>query len=107
MSGVQKSSQLLIVHSGCGVLAEETTRVGKTTMRCKVTSASVDRHLLRMTVNDGTASSKQLAARWSTSTGVLMSASSTSAAPWIACKSAFIQDLPHGKLPTAASAMGS
>ncbi|GFW62794.1 uncharacterized protein TNCV_2625571 [Trichonephila clavipes] len=40
--------------------------------RRKVTSA---RHLLRMVVNDRTASSKQLAARWSTATGALMSAS--------------------------------
>ncbi|PRD30897.1 UNVERIFIED_CONTAM: hypothetical protein NCL1_25013 [Trichonephila clavipes] len=47
----------------------------------KVTSARYDRHLLRMAVNDRTASSRQLAARWSTATGVLMSASLTSAAP--------------------------
>ncbi|GFW82960.1 hypothetical protein TNCV_4603871 [Trichonephila clavipes] len=33
-------------------------------------------HLLRMTVNDRTASSGQLAEHWSTATGVLMSASS-------------------------------
>ncbi|GFX42897.1 transposable element Tc1 transposase [Trichonephila clavipes] len=38
----------------------------------KVTSARDDRHLLRMAVNDRTASSRQLAARWSTSTSVLM-----------------------------------
>ncbi|GFV68314.1 transposable element Tcb1 transposase [Trichonephila clavipes] len=35
-----------------------------------------DRHLLRMTMNDRAASSRQLAARWSTATGVLKSASS-------------------------------
>ncbi|GFS70922.1 transposable element Tcb2 transposase [Trichonephila clavipes] len=35
-----------------------------------------DRHLLGMAVNDCTTSSRQLATRWSTATGVLMSASS-------------------------------
>ncbi|GFU29619.1 hypothetical protein TNCV_2408451 [Trichonephila clavipes] len=40
------------------------------------TPACDDRHLLRMAVNDRTASSRKLAARWSTTTGVLMSASS-------------------------------
>ncbi|GFU90935.1 transposable element Tc1 transposase [Trichonephila clavipes] len=35
-----------------------------------------DRHLLRMALNDRSASSRQLAARWSTATGVIMSASS-------------------------------
>ncbi|GFV01389.1 transposable element Tcb1 transposase [Trichonephila clavipes] len=35
-----------------------------------------DRHLVHMEVNDRTAPSRQLAARWSTSTSVLMSASS-------------------------------
>ncbi|GFT15448.1 HTH_Tnp_Tc3_2 domain-containing protein [Trichonephila clavipes] len=44
--------------------------------RWKVTSARDDRHLLHMAVNDRTASSGQLAACWSTATGVLMSASS-------------------------------
>ncbi|GFW49388.1 uncharacterized protein TNCV_3058951 [Trichonephila clavipes] len=44
--------------------------------RWKVTSASDDGHLLRMAVNDCTTSSRQLAVRWSTATGVLMSASS-------------------------------
>ncbi|GFV73744.1 transposable element Tc1 transposase [Trichonephila clavipes] len=44
--------------------------------RWKVTSARDDRHLLLMAVNDRTASSRQLVARWSTATGVLMSASS-------------------------------
>ncbi|GFU56579.1 transposable element Tcb2 transposase [Trichonephila clavipes] len=33
-----------------------------------------DRHILYMAVNEHTASSRQLAARWSTATGVLMSA---------------------------------
>ncbi|GFS93470.1 transposable element Tcb2 transposase [Trichonephila clavipes] len=41
----------------------------------KVMSARDDRHLLLMEVNDRTASSRQLAARWSTTTGVIMSAS--------------------------------
>ncbi|GFT07004.1 transposable element Tcb2 transposase [Trichonephila clavipes] len=44
--------------------------------RRKVTSVYDDLHLLRMVVNERTASSRQLAARWSTATGVLMSASS-------------------------------
>ncbi|GFV69630.1 transposable element Tc1 transposase [Trichonephila clavipes] len=44
--------------------------------RWKVTSARDDGHLLRMALNDHTASSKQLAARWSTAISVLMSASS-------------------------------
>ncbi|GFY15442.1 transposable element Tcb1 transposase [Trichonephila clavipes] len=39
-----------------------------------VTSACNDQHLLHMAVNDHTASSRQLAAHWSTATGVLMSA---------------------------------
>ncbi|GFV15349.1 ig-like domain-containing protein [Trichonephila clavipes] len=43
--------------------------------RLKVTLARDDRHLFRMTVNDGTSSSRKLAARWSTAIGVLMSAS--------------------------------
>ncbi|GFX53288.1 transposable element Tcb2 transposase [Trichonephila clavipes] len=43
--------------------------------RRKVMSARDDRHLLRMVVNDRTASSRQLAARWSTATGILMPAS--------------------------------
>ncbi|GFX90296.1 transposable element Tcb2 transposase [Trichonephila clavipes] len=41
-----------------------------------MTSARGDRYLLRMAVNDRIASSKQLAGRWSTATGALMSASS-------------------------------
>ncbi|GFV48849.1 transposable element Tc1 transposase [Trichonephila clavipes] len=75
--------------------------------RRKVTSSRDDRHLLRMAVNYGTAPCRQLKARWSTATGVQMSASTTTAVPWIACKSAFIQDPLHGKPSTAASAMGS
>ncbi|PRD27108.1 UNVERIFIED_CONTAM: hypothetical protein NCL1_36267 [Trichonephila clavipes] len=61
-----------------------------------------DQHLLRMAMNDRTASSRQLAARWPTATVVM---SNSSAAPWIASKGAFIQDSPHGK--PSASAMGS
>ncbi|GFX82100.1 transposable element Tcb2 transposase [Trichonephila clavipes] len=37
--------------------------------RRKMTLARDDRHLLRMTVEDRTASSRQLTARWSTATG--------------------------------------
>ncbi|GFX47343.1 HTH_Tnp_Tc3_2 domain-containing protein [Trichonephila clavipes] len=44
--------------------------------RRKETSERNDRHLLRLVGNDCTASFRQLAARWSTATGVLMSASS-------------------------------
>ncbi|GFU38387.1 transposable element Tcb2 transposase [Trichonephila clavipes] len=44
--------------------------------RRKVTSVRDDRHLLQMAVNDRTASSRQLTARWSTATAALMSASS-------------------------------
>ncbi|GFW92256.1 uncharacterized protein TNCV_3541421 [Trichonephila clavipes] len=42
--------------------------------RQKVTSASDDQHLLNMGVNDHTASFRHLALRWSTATGVLMTA---------------------------------
>ncbi|GFT79189.1 transposable element Tc1 transposase [Trichonephila clavipes] len=48
----------------------------------KVTSARGDRHLLRMAVNDRTASSRQLAECWSTVTGVLMSALSIHRRLW-------------------------
>ncbi|GFV08461.1 uncharacterized protein TNCV_2936771 [Trichonephila clavipes] len=57
-----------------------------------MTSARNNRYRLHIAVNDCTVSSRQLAARWSTATGVLMSASSMSGAPWIECKGAFIQD---------------
>ncbi|PRD21018.1 UNVERIFIED_CONTAM: hypothetical protein NCL1_53012 [Trichonephila clavipes] len=66
-----------------------------------------DRHQLRMAVNDRTVSSRKVAARWSIATGVIMLSLSSSATLWIACKGAFIQDLPDGKPSTAASAMGS
>ncbi|GFY35392.1 hypothetical protein TNCV_194851 [Trichonephila clavipes] len=63
-----------------------------------------------MAVNVRTASSRQLAARWSTATGVLMPAPSIRRLllrRGLPCKGAFIQDPPHGKPPTVASAMGS
>lgn len=41
-----------------------------------MTSTRDDRHLVRMTLMDRTATSRQLAAHWSTATGVSMSASS-------------------------------
>ncbi|GFY23728.1 transposable element Tc1 transposase [Trichonephila clavipes] len=44
--------------------------------RRKLMSACDDRYLLRMAVSERTASSRQLVARWSTATGVLMLASS-------------------------------
>ncbi|GFS89744.1 transposable element Tc1 transposase [Trichonephila clavipes] len=43
--------------------------------RRKVTSVRDDRHLLRMALNDHTGSSRQLAERWSTASGIGMSAS--------------------------------
>ncbi|GFW01231.1 uncharacterized protein TNCV_4514301 [Trichonephila clavipes] len=89
------------------VVDERAAKNSKTGSGRKVTSARDDRHLLRMAVNGCTVSSRQLAALWPTTTGVLVLTSSPSAAPWIACKGAFIQDPPHGKPLTAASAMGS
>ncbi|GFY36046.1 transposable element Tc1 transposase [Trichonephila clavipes] len=86
--------------------------------RRKVTSAHDDRHLLCMPMNDRTASSRQLTARWSTAAAVLMSASSI-------CRrlmrrglrarvplyrrfiDGFIDGLPHGKPSITASAMVS
>ncbi|GFU16741.1 hypothetical protein TNCV_672801 [Trichonephila clavipes] len=49
----------------------------------KFTSVCEDRHLLCMAKKDRTTSSKQLAARWSTATGVSFVNSSKSAASWI------------------------
>ncbi|GFT69554.1 uncharacterized protein TNCV_1298011 [Trichonephila clavipes] len=72
----------------------------------KVTLACDYRHLLRMALNDRAAASMQLAARWSIANVGFVN-SSASAAPWIACKSAFKQDPLHGKPSTAASAMSS
>ncbi|GFT09570.1 hypothetical protein TNCV_4947511 [Trichonephila clavipes] len=60
--------------------------------------------------NDITASSRQLGSTLVycyMCTNVGFVTSSTSAAPWIAYKGAFIHDPPHGKPSTAASAMGS
>ncbi|GFU57798.1 hypothetical protein TNCV_1281461 [Trichonephila clavipes] len=53
-----------------------------------------------MTVNDRTAYSSTLIYCYMC-TNVGFPNSSTSAAPWIACKGAFIQDTPHGKPSTA------
>ncbi|GFW31208.1 transposable element Tcb2 transposase [Trichonephila clavipes] len=64
-----------------------------------------DRHLLCMAVNDYTPSSRQLAYCYRC-TNVGFINSSTSAAPWIVCKGAFIQDPPHSKPSTAAPAIG-
>ncbi|GFX66069.1 hypothetical protein TNCV_4102091 [Trichonephila clavipes] len=64
-----------------------------------------------MAVNDRTASSRQLVGSTLVycyiCTNVGFVNSSTSATPWIACKGTFIQDPPHGKPSTAASAIGS
>ncbi|GFY28904.1 hypothetical protein TNCV_4720351 [Trichonephila clavipes] len=57
--------------------------------RRKVTSAHDVRYLFLMTVNDCTASFRQLAARWSTAIDVLMSESSIRR---VCC----IVDLPQG-----------
>ncbi|GFW94959.1 uncharacterized protein TNCV_1464571 [Trichonephila clavipes] len=78
--------------------------------RWKVTSARDDRHLLDMVVNDRTT---LLQAVDSTlvycyrCTNVRFVNSSTSAAPWVACKGVFIQDPLRGKSSMAASAMSS
>ncbi|GFX94967.1 transposable element Tcb2 transposase [Trichonephila clavipes] len=55
---------------------EKRTTVKAGSGRRKLTSAWGNRHLLRMAVNDRAALSRQLAARWSTDTGVLIWASS-------------------------------
>ncbi|GFY13560.1 hypothetical protein TNCV_4959301 [Trichonephila clavipes] len=69
-------------------------------------SASSDRYLLRMVVNERTASSRQLTARWSIATGVLMSASSIRQR-LLQRGYTFIQDPSHAKPSMAASAKGS
>ncbi|GFV24587.1 uncharacterized protein TNCV_1914491 [Trichonephila clavipes] len=62
-------------HTSLEAVHRKTRKTGSG--RWKVTSVFViDQHVLRMAVNDRTTSSRQLAARWSTATGVLMSASS-------------------------------
>ncbi|GFT54042.1 hypothetical protein TNCV_154001 [Trichonephila clavipes] len=57
-------------------------------------------------LNDCIASSRQLVYFYRCANVGFVN-SSTSAAPWIACKSAFIQDPPHSKPSMAASAMAS
>ena len=69
-----------------------------------------DQHLLCIAVNDRTASSRQLAIRWSTATGVLKSASSIRRLLLhreLRVRGAIIQDPLHSEPSTAASAMGS
>ncbi|GFT75164.1 transposable element Tc1 transposase [Trichonephila clavipes] len=78
--------------------------------RWKVTSACDYQHLLRMAVNDRTTSTRHLAARWSTATGVLMSASSIRRRllhRGLRARVPLYRIPPHGKSSTAASAMGS
>ncbi|PRD32856.1 UNVERIFIED_CONTAM: hypothetical protein NCL1_19210 [Trichonephila clavipes] len=60
--------------------------------RRKVTSACDDQRLLRMAVNDRTASSRHVSIYSYRCTNAGFVNSSTSPAPWIACKGAFIQD---------------
>ncbi|GFU84300.1 transposable element Tcb2 transposase [Trichonephila clavipes] len=64
-----------LVCSGIGVWKQWTDEHRTGSGQPKMTSARDNRHMLRMAVKDRTASSWQLAARWSTATGVLMSAS--------------------------------
>ena len=72
---VQRNSSTVIrVQKQCTDEHQTTQKPGSG--RRKVMSTRDNRHLLRMAVNDRTASSRKLAARWSTVTGVLMSASS-------------------------------
>ncbi|GFT54908.1 transposable element Tc1 transposase [Trichonephila clavipes] len=72
---VQRNSSILMRVWKQWTDESRTTR--KTcSVRRKVMSARDEWHLLRMAVNDRTTSSRQMAARWSTATGVLMSASS-------------------------------
>ncbi|GFX09750.1 transposable element Tcb2 transposase [Trichonephila clavipes] len=70
---VQRNSSTVIQISKQWTDELRTTRkTGKE--RRKETSASDDRYLLHMVVNDRTASFRHLALRWSTATGVLMTA---------------------------------
>ncbi|GFU52793.1 hypothetical protein TNCV_4788351 [Trichonephila clavipes] len=79
-----------------------------------VTSAPDDRRLVRMAQTDRTASSRQLAAQWSTATVVnsytcfivCFINSETSAAAWAARKDSFIQDSSHAKPSPPAATMG-
>ncbi|GFW00772.1 uncharacterized protein TNCV_2305451 [Trichonephila clavipes] len=77
--------------------------------RLKVTSAHDNCHLHRMALNDlqppQAVGSTLVYCYKCTNIGFVNP--STSAAPWIACKGAFIQDPPHGKLSMVASAMDS
>ena len=72
----------------------------------KVTSACDDRNLLSLGVNYSIASFSHFLARWSTVTGVLISASSIRRCLWTGRRGAFIQDPPHGEPSIDASAMG-
>ncbi|GFX95162.1 hypothetical protein TNCV_4921051 [Trichonephila clavipes] len=68
-----------------------------------------DEHLLRMAVNYRTASYRQLAARWSSATGILILASSIRRRllhGGLRARFPYTRS-PHGKPSTAASAMGS
>ncbi|GFX65800.1 transposable element Tc1 transposase [Trichonephila clavipes] len=72
---VQRNSSTVIRVWKQWTDAHRTTRKA-VSRRWKVVSPRDDRHMLCMAVNDHIAFSRQLAARWSTATGVLMSASS-------------------------------
>ncbi|GFT66001.1 transposable element Tc1 transposase [Trichonephila clavipes] len=70
-----------------------------------VTSAPDDRRLVRMAQTDRTASSRQLAAQWSTATGVSLCASSIQRRLIYPDRS-FIQDSSHAKPSPPAATMG-
>ena len=77
--------------------------------RRKVMSTRYDRHLIRMAVNDRTASSKKLAARWSSATSVLIPSLIRRYLlhSGLCAKESFLQNPTHGKSSTAASAVSS
>ncbi|GFU79456.1 DDE_3 domain-containing protein [Trichonephila clavipes] len=75
--------------------------------RRKVTSARENKHLHRMGMNDLLQAVGSTLVYSYRCTNVSFANSLKSAAPWIVCKGAFIQDPIHGKPSMAPSAMGS
>ena len=63
---------------------------------CNVTTARVDRHLVRMAVTDRTASSTVLSRRWSTATGLDLSASTVSSS---LLRAGLVSRMPLRRLP--------
>ncbi|GFV22795.1 uncharacterized protein TNCV_1317471 [Trichonephila clavipes] len=70
---VQRNSSI-VIRVWKQLIGEYRTTRKTDSGRRKVTSVRDDRHTLRMAVNDRAASSMQLAAHWSTTAGVIMSA---------------------------------